>query len=127
MGQMTYGVLYGVHQAPPEFFEEGWQSVIAMYKPRGQGREPLRLSTPSGDGPDDFLGFWVAVGASGEPDVPFLEAPFALDNIANSPYRDAALRAERAWHAFVPWFAKHVVTGNKLPAPRLYLVMTEVA
>lgn len=127
MGQMTYAVMYGCKQEPPppkpgeEDSYEGWYDVINAYKP-GPG---LRPDTPCGDGDHDMIGFWVAVGASGEDDCPDLDTDFPLDGFANmKAYAKAHRRAVKAWERFSAWCAKKRI---KVGAARLWLVQTEVA
>jgi len=122
MGQMTFGVLFGCHmEAPESLGEEGWYTHISAYKP-GRGARP---DTPHGDGPRGYLGVWVAVGASGEEGAADLDEPFPLDFITETKaYREPYQRAVKAWDRFAEWSNKR---GIVLPAPRLYLVPTEVA
>jgi hypothetical protein len=127
MGQMTTGILLGHIGRPPQKFEDGWYTLIDKYKaPKG-----LKLDTPSGDGPQG-LGFWIAVGASGEDGVPDLPDSIAFDAIETTrPYAATIKAAREAWPALVAW-AETVkpkrLRGPLLPAePRLWLVQTEVA
>lgn len=121
MGQMTHAVMYGVKKNPPKGLAEGWYSLISQYKP-DSGPRP---DTPHGDGDWNFLGFWVAAGDDGVDGCPYLSEPFALDDFANvKAYKAATARAVKAWAKFAAWCEDR---GTKLPAPRLYLVETEVA
>lgn len=123
MRQMAHAVMYAVRMAPPETLENGWYSLIEQYD-AGPWPPP---DTPCacGDGDHDFLGFWIAVGASGEDGYPGLDEPFALDGFANvKTYKPALTRARKGWSRFAKWC---VTRGILLPEPQLYLVMTEVA
>jgi hypothetical protein len=120
MGQMAHAVIYGVHMAPPATLEEGWWTLIERYERRG-GLKPVR---PCGDGSADYIGFWCAVGGSGEWGYPFLD-DFPLNAFrTQKAYKEAHRRAVEAWEKFARWCLKQ---GISLPAPRLYLVQTEVA
>jgi hypothetical protein len=127
MGQMTFAVLYGVHQPPPKKLYEGWWTLIERYQKRAPAGA-LMPSVPSGDGDSTFLGFWCAVGASGKEGVPDLSVPFALNafGAACMGYSAALDRAVEAWRAFSSWACADV-RGVVLPSPQLYLVETEVA
>jgi hypothetical protein len=117
MGQMTFGVLYGVLAEPPEQFEDGWYEVVKKYAETGNSKP----SEPSPDG----IGYWVAVGASGKDGVPYLEDPFPLTDIASVPeYREAAAKAALDWQKFAVW-AKG--KGIALDEPKLWLVEVEVS
>ncbi len=124
MGQMTHAVIYGCMQNPPEEtpYGEGWFEFIDDF-PAGRGPRP---GTPSGDYEgDEIVGFWVAVGESGEDRCPSLDEPFALDGFRDvKAYAKSLTRAEKAWEKFAAWCAKRKIT---LGPPRLWLVQTEVA
>ena len=119
MGQMTFGIMYGVQAEPPEEFEDGWYDLTDKYK----AEAPV---SPSGDGPRDFLGYWVAVGGSGEDGIPHLaDRRFALQKFTETkPYDRAFLKAVRQWGKFVVWAKKK---GYTFPEPQLYLLETETA
>ncbi len=122
MGQMTLAVIYGCDQTPPDTLEEGWYSLIDKYN-HGVGPQP---DTPHGDGNHDIIGFWVAVGASGEDGVPDLDEDFPLDGLLTVlKYNQAYRRAVKAWAKFAAWAEKK--RGIKLDSPRLWLAQTEVA
>lgn len=118
MGQMTFALMYGCNQTPPDILEEGWHSLCERYD-AGKGPEP---TTPHGDGDHDIIGFWVAVGASGEDGVPDLET-VALDEVA-SVYKKSHARAVKAWQRFATWTETQGIT---MGTPKLHLVETEVA
>jgi hypothetical protein len=122
MGRMTFGVIFGVQQDPPEALgEDGWGALIDRY--RGSGP-----TSPKGDyeGPTT-IGFWVAVGGSGVKGCPRLSEPFAIVEGGMSmvpEYSRALLRARTAWEKFAAWAEKQ---GVWLDEPHLWLVETEVA
>jgi hypothetical protein len=122
MGQMTHGVLYGVKQnAPKKLGDDGWYALTDEHEPESG---PTASGVHDEDG-NEFLGFWVAVGASGKRDVPSLEASFRLDDIGGTDaYAESLAAAKAAWPAFVKWAETHAV---KLREPALWMVETEVA
>lgn len=77
MGQMTTAIMYAVEQVPPSDFEEGWYTLIEEYK-----EKRCRLHA-AGEDSGRLLGFYVAVGASGEEGVPVL-VDCQLSNIAEA-------------------------------------------
>lgn len=134
MGQMTHAVMYGVSE-PRLPKGKSWygdsvevngewkyrNGLLEDFKP---GRGP-RPDTPSGDSEDHVVGFWVAVGASGERGVPDLGRGFPLDDFLSvKAYRKSYDRAKKAWAKFALFCRAQ---GVKLPKPRLWLVETEVA
>ena len=136
MGQMTYGVLFGAQMnAPKEFGDDGWYELVERY-PHG------KLDRPHGDTDFEGIGFWCAVGASGEDGVPDLTG-FPLDDFgsASKAHTKALEKARAAWTKFAAWCAVPqsgtIGTGKwkrkwsqaaiVFPEPRLYLVQTEVA
>jgi len=114
---MTYGVMLGtkMEEDPPERFADGWYS----YKAGKSGPRPDMNENA------DVIGFWIAVGASGECGVPCLDEDFQLDEMAMVPdYAKRITACESAW----PKFADHArANGVALGPPRLWLVQTEVA
>lgn len=143
MGQMTYAVLYGVKmKAPKHLGEDRWYALIERYKQR-KGAKGLEPAHPCGDDDFDGIGFWCAVGASGEDGVPDL-AGFPLDDFAGASkaHKRSLDKAKEAWAEFATWCSKEqsgtYARGTKweqawtqppiaFPEPRLYLVQTEVA
>ena len=96
--------------------------LLLLYK-SGKGPKPDR---PCGDTDTyNLIGFWVAVGASGEAGCPDLDKSFPLDDFLTVPeYKKAYERARAAWEKFAPWAEAR---GHKFGEPRLWLVQTEVA
>ena len=138
MGQMTYAVMYGAEMASPKSLgDDGWWTMIDQYRQR-DGADTSKPAYPHGDTDFEGIGFWCAVGASGERGVPDL-AGFPLDDFGGgSPEHAEALnRAKESWVRFSTWCAEPHSGGKgksawktpaiNLPAPRLYLVQTEVA
>ncbi len=125
MGQMTMAVMLAVDAGEaPESMDDGWYDLLGAYK-AGRGPKP---ATPTGDADmPDLIGFWVAVGASGEDGYPYLDQSFPL-NLAGfltvPEYKKAYDRAQKAWTKFAAWAEKK---GHKFGEPRLWLVQTEVA
>ena len=141
MGQMTYGVLYGVNEEPPALDgEEGWYEVLSRYGTWESREKDAGPDCAHGDGRDSFhgIGFWVAVGGSGHRHAPYLESgPLDDFGSASKEYKTALAKAKKRWEKFAAWCAKPHSGGEgdrawklpaiKLPAPRLWLVQTEVA
>lgn len=140
MGQITYGVLFGVEMDCPEMGEdEGWYTMIECYQRRPNADKSIP-GLPSGES-FDGIGFWCAVGASGIDGVPYLGA-FTLDDFgsASEEYAAALNGAKEAWARFATWCAEphEGIVGKgkwrrqwktpaiKFPEPRLYLVETNV-
>ena len=139
MGQMTYGVLFGVKkEAPKSLGDDSWYALIEHV----EEALDLPLARPSGDSSFDGIGFWCAVGASGKDGVPDLVG-FPLDDFtkAGAEHRAALKKAKADWKKFAKWCSKPqkwtVYPGTEweqtisipalqLPEPRLYLVETEV-
>lgn len=128
MGQMTFAVMLGVKKtAPAKLGEDGWHKVLNAYN---HGCDPERgcaVDEPSGDGDRDIIGIWIAVGASGEDDVPdFDTTGFRLDAFDKvTEYKVQLAAARKEWKRFAAWMEKeHKI---KLASPALYLVQTEVA
>ncbi len=124
MGQMTMAVMLAVDagEAPESLGEEGWYELLSGYK-AGNGPKPDR---PHGDTDNyNLIGFWIAVGASGEDGCPDLDKSFPLDGFLTVPeYKKAYDRAAKAWDKFSTWAADK---GHNFGKPRLWLVQTEVA
>lgn len=117
MGQMTYGVLYGVSlDVDGDFSSEDTLEAYAK-----TGKEPPEWegqSTPC------FLGYFIAAGASGKDGVPKLES-FRLDSLdSDKRYAKATKLAAKRWAKFADWCERH---GMKVPEPHLWLIETEVA
>ncbi|MGK3981355.1 hypothetical protein WMF38_57690 [Sorangium sp. So ce118] len=106
MGQMTHAVMLGVNagEAPESLGDEGWYALLERYK-AGNGPRPDR---PHGDTDDyNVIGFWLAVGASGEDGCPDLDKGFPLVGFLDVPqYRKAYERAQKGWDKFAKWAAK---------------------
>ena len=105
MGQMTYAVMLGVDagEAPESFGDDGWYALLDQYTARGPA--PRR---PYGDTDNrDLIGFWVAVGASGEEGCPDLDIGFPLDGFLAVPeYKKSHRRAQKAWVKFAAWLVQ---------------------
>lgn len=124
MGQMTMAVMLAVDagEAPESLGEDGWSTLLSKYA-RTRGVRPDR---PNGDTDNwNLIGFWIAVGASGEEGCPDLDRSFPLDAFLDVPeYKKAYERARNAWENFAQWAASK---GFQFGEPRLWLVQTEVA
>lgn len=124
MGQMTMAVMLAVDAGePPESLgDDGWYCLLEKYNP-GDGPTPAQ---PYGDDDDKYLiGFWIAVGASGEDGCPDLSASVPLDDFLGVPeYKKSHGRAKKAWKKFAAWAASQ---GHTFSEPRVWLVQTEVA
>jgi hypothetical protein len=138
MGQMTYAVLFGVKMmAPKHLGDERWWELRSRYEAR-RGAKGLVPAVPHGDTTFDGIGFWCAVGASGEDGVPDL-AGFPLDEpgAVSKEHAKAIESAKKAWAEFAVWCETSHEGGKgewawkmppiAFPAPRLFLVETEVA
>lgn len=138
MGQMTYAVMFGVEAKPPKHLgDERWYELCERYG-RRPGAKGLVLARASGDSDFEGIGFWCAVGASGKRGIPDL-AGFPLDDPggASKVHAKAIDNAKAAWMEFALWCSAPHEGGEgewawkmpaiELPAPRLYLVQTEVA
>ncbi len=123
MGRMTHAVILGVDASryAKSLGEDGWSTILDKYK---AGRGP-RPDHPGGDTKNyDVIGFWVAVGASGEEGCPDLDEGFPLERFLDVPkYRKAHDRARKAWEKFKPWAE---TKGFDFGEPRLWFVTTEV-
>lgn len=124
MGQMTYAILYGckMKRAPKSMGDDGWYTLIEEYKAR-------RGPKPDVDYNDEhraqFMGFWVAAGASGKDGIPTL-GTMPLDGMLSiGAYKKAHERAVDAWVDFAKW--AHETKSIDIGAPALWLVQTEVA
>jgi hypothetical protein len=130
MGQMTFGLCYGVPGDPveEEKLEEyrSWMAPrIAAIQMRGvsywdaQNRVVPRFNS---DG-TLFLGFFIAVGASGMAGLPTLEG-LALNTLdAIKRYQKPMKAAANAWAKFADWCDGR---GIHLAEPQLWLVECEV-
>jgi hypothetical protein len=138
MGQMTYAVLLGVEmKAPKHLGYEHWWELCWRYGGRKGAKGPEAV-TPSGDSKFNGIGFWCAVGASGERGIPDLEG-FPLDEPGrvSKAHAKAIDNARAAWVDFTHWCSIPQEGGEgewawkqppiKFPEPRLFLVQTEVA
>jgi hypothetical protein len=122
MGQMTYGVMYGVRVKPPSSLIDGWATLLEKYQCPDEFDD---VDVPHGDGPYDFVGIWCAMGASGLSGVPNLNTPFCLEDFARTEgYKEISKDAIRSWVPFAKW-----AKGQEFnfPSPKFWLVMTEVA
>jgi hypothetical protein len=98
---MTYAIMLGHMAEPPEMLDEGWYSLTSKYDP--SAREP-RPDTPCGDGDHRVIGYWIAVGASGERGALDMPNAIQLDRLeSEEPYAEAirvarggSVRRERA-------------------------------
>lgn len=119
MGQMTFGILYGVQANPPAGAHDGWDDLLDEYLAESPDTE-----WPHGG--ECFMGYWVAAGASGKNGVPHLAlAPFALADFAViAPYGVACKDAKKKWEVFAEWAKKK---GCHFDDPKLFLLETEVA
>jgi hypothetical protein len=124
MGQMTSAVMLAVDagEAPESLGDEGWYDLLSRYK-AGKGPAP---DLPCGDtDKHNLIGFWIAVGASGEDGCPDLDKSFPLDGFTDVPeYKKAHERARKAWGKFATWAASQ---GFTFCDPILWLVHTEVS
>lgn len=100
MGQTTYALLYGckMRKPPKALGDEGWWTLAAQYSPKHEERPEVDYSD---EHRTHFLGFFVAVGASGKDGVPDLGS-FPLDD-APKTYKAAYSRAVNAFVDFARW------------------------
>jgi len=117
MGQMTYGILYG-----EELSEE---SQLGDLREEWEKENYKRCEHR---GHEDtipaycYIGFFVAVGASGLESLPSLEACSLLK--AQDKYAAAVESAKQRWMSFAFWaISKGVPCGDG----QLWLIETEVA
>jgi hypothetical protein len=112
MGQMTYGLIFGI----PNYTEvENLDSEIIW-------DEYEKIDDSIGVNYDsNFLGFYVAVGASGKDGVPYLEGFRITDPLA---YAEQIKEASDKWWKFAAWCKKKDII---LPTPELWLIECEVA
>ncbi len=142
MGQTTFALMYGIERpSDVDFFGEGgdsglwgeWRTACADRINAYEAKHPHRsYEDPWGDdvyvparpyeSTLDLVGFYVAVGASGEAGVPDLKG-CALGNV-RAAYPEAYKAARRRWRRFAKWAA---AKGIALPKARMYLTETEVA
>ena len=135
MGQMTYGLCYGIPDQKIEGFdlettlvqyEKAKADVIARIAKTSDNWTAWHRVVPEweGDSEPAFLGFFVAAGASGKNGIPFLNA-FQLDALdGDKRYKKAMKNAGDGWAAFSDWCS---LQGICLPEPHLWLIATEVA
>ncbi len=127
MGQMTYGLCYGVRE--PRIAElDAWlddYATEAMRGVRGDYWEKRWRIVPrwTADG-TDFLGFFIAAGASGMDGIPRLEGCHVSAIEADKRYKKSLKAAANAWAKFDAWCEKR---GISLPDPQLWLIECEVA
>lgn len=132
MGQMTVGIMLGVHEPDgvemldEEHFEAGlldrWRRVVET------SAFPFSVRVPEleNDGDPPRVGFWICVGATGRDGLPrLLDLRMPLAQVRTDPRYESAYRAaRRRWVRFARWaHAQGVELGN----PRLMRVDTEVA
>lgn len=118
MGQMSYGLLWGVRLAPPKAC--GWNDVISNYK------HDDRIDVPydGSGGTAIHVGVWLAVGGSGKSGVPFLD-DLDISDLPRSILSDRLVYAKREWAKFAEYVKASASIVMPLPAP--WLVQTEVA
>jgi hypothetical protein len=131
MGQMTYGLAYGI---PDNEFDSDVDLLEIYESDKKSEIETLAKESNSDywftkrqiipervyESSSGFIGFFLAVGASGQDGVPYLKE-FRLDDV-----RDKYLTTvvETRWSAFAAWCSNK---GIQLPDPSIWLVETEVA
>lgn len=135
MGQQTFAILYGIAQPEDvDFFGENEDGLVPQWR-RACAEKirayDVRHGPWSGGGAYvpaspyesavELLGFYVAVGASGEAGIPALEGCALTD--VRTEYADSYKAARRRWRRFARWCASKGIT---LPKARLYLTETEV-
>jgi hypothetical protein len=105
MAQMTYGILFGIVSPDSDLFRK-WERIKGLANER----------------PYPYIGFWVAVGASGKDHAPYLD-DVCVDSISKK-YKNSFNDAKKHWKVFVEWATKK---GVKVPPAKLWLIETEVA
>lgn len=137
MGQITYGLLYGIPDQKIQGFEP--DKTLEEYRASQIGRikklekalgylwraEAAVVPSCQTESDTPFMGFVFAAGASGKDGVPFLgsfrvDAP--LDN--DERYKKSLKAAARAWAAFSAWCDGQ---GIRMPEAHVWLIETEVA
>lgn len=132
MGQQAVGILYGCKspELPNDDDGEAMCDLISRWEkfakvPRDWSSKRLRIREEN-EGGKSLLGAWVAVGGSGEDNVPyFLEECMTVSAISDhfaAPIRQAA----KLWKQFAAYIAKHE-KGVKLSKPELWLTPCETA
>ncbi len=120
MGQSVNGLLYGVR------VDGAWN--LLSDDSGNEARGLLSMCPVKGlecDENCNVVGFWVAVRNGDENGVIDLEEPVALDAIATTqPYAKALAKAAKQWAKFSKWAASRSLV---MPAPTLWLTVTEVA
>ena len=151
MSQPTYGLLYGV-EAPKGldlYGEEGdgtenadhrwpdgllktWEDACKVRIARFAKRYPDKRYPETRFVPDVswedqgpcLLGFWVALGATSKPGIPYLCAAVPLHAVrTHDTYAKAYKRAVRRWDRFDTWAEGLLL---ELDSPVLWLCQTEV-
>lgn len=122
MGQATYGILFGIVDSDPERSEtlrDEWdkKNHVRSYAAR---RAVSPDYTCIADTP--YLGFWIAVGASGMDGVPYLD-DVCLSNL-DAVYSESIKLAKERWAKYADWVKQKGIT---LADAQLWLIETEVA
>lgn len=117
MGQMTYGIVYGVELPNNGKVYDEYDALIERYA--GGDRPGWEAETRQ-----VFIGYTVAAGASGREGSPYLES-FQIDALdTDKRYTKSMERAAKRWAKFADWCEKQGVT---LPEPHVWLREIEVA
>jgi hypothetical protein len=139
MGQMTYGLCYGIPLDRKTLKIKGLEDserLLEKYTAANDAKiRKLAKRTSywqaasqvcphwNGEG-TGFLGFFIAAGASGKDGLPYLEG-FCLATLdSNKRYTKPMRAAANAWAKFSDWCEARQIL---LPEPHLWLVECEVA
>lgn len=140
MGQMTYGILYGIAVGDDDAWlgEDGEGGHLGEYKTHrapdieraaaSTGLAPWNLErrfVPDAEWVDDeggrFVGFWISRGAS----ACGLSGAVEMSRVGvRTKYPKAYKNARIRWRRFAVWCA---ATGRTMDKARLWLLETEVA
>jgi hypothetical protein len=126
MGQRSIAIMYAAEvSAGVEFFPKDTPLIEDFERSKSEHLRPA-YSWPDGD--KLLVGYWIAVGGSGEDGVPYLGEQFPLDGIEDVPeYRKRLKVVRAAFDRLALWLAKRgcPLRGPEMPGPRLWLTETE--
>lgn len=124
MGQMTSAVMLAVDLGTELCGEDSYENFERWIRvDRSASHRLPRIFWGETD-QKQLLGYWVAVGASGDGDLPDLDTSFPLDGFGDvETYTKALTEARADWEAFAEWARAR---GREFGSPRLWLVQREV-
>jgi len=123
MGQRCFCLMYGC-KTDLDWYDEGAGGLLPCYTSKLPHED--RCLWPQWERDDDdelcLIGFWVAVGGSGQKGIPYLSS-FPLTR-PYERYGDAIDLVKERWRIFAAWCAEQ---GHVLGEPELFLMETETA